>query len=62
MLNYKSFNNYDDAKKWVMSQIHDPLKDTYHIRLMNSFGGVKLEHPKYLAVIVEREKEKNNGR
>lgn len=59
MLNYKSFNNYDDAKKWVMSQIHDPLKETYRIRLMHSFGGVKLEHPKYLAMITEREKEKN---
>lgn len=56
MLNYKSFNNYDDAKNWVMSQIHDPLKETYRIRLMNSFGGVKLEHPKYLAMITEREK------
>lgn len=59
MLNYKSFNNYDDAKKWVMSQIHDPLKETYRIRLMNSFGGVKLEHPKYLAMITERENKKN---
>lgn len=59
MLNYKSFNNYDDAKKWVMSQIHDQLKETYRIRLMNSFGGVKLDHPKYLAMITEREKEKN---
>ena len=62
MLKNKAFDNYEDAEKWVMSQINDPLKENYHIRLMNSFGGVKLEHPKYLAVIVKREKEKNNGR
>lgn len=56
MQKIKDFDSYDDAEKWVMSQIHDPLKETYRIRLMNSFGGVKLEHPKYLAMITEREK------
>ena len=58
----KDFDSYDDAEKWVMSQIQDPLKETYRIRLMNSFGGVKLEHPKYLAMITERERNqlKNN--
>lgn len=45
MQKIKDFDSYDDAEKWVMSQIHDPL-----------FGGVKLEHPKYLAMITEREK------